>query len=146
MLPRLAVGLVLLGTVSLAACSDSDTNAAKEQAQTAIATAKANAPNSQDVQNAASNVQKDVKDAWTSLNVDRDRLVDRIQARNDPEAKKELLDNCRSAQEKIAKNDSARGKDVNDLCDKIRDTDINSRDAWNQIKDQMNKLNQEFGS
>ena len=137
--PRLLAGLVLFGAVGLAACSEDDTvdtSAAREQAQTA----------GQQAQSAAKDASKDVKEAWSGVRVDSDRLLDRIQARNDPEAKRELLDKCRNAQEKIAKSDSARAGDVNTLCDKIRDTDVNSRDSWNQIKDQMNQLNQQIGS
>ena len=146
-LPRMAAAVLMLGAVSLAACSESDvdTEQAKDQAQSAAQTARDSSAGQQ-AQAAAGTVQKEVKEAWSSVSVDSDRLLDRIQARNDPEAKTELLNKCRDAQEKIAKSDSARGGDVNKLCDQIRDTDVNNRDSWNQIKDQMTRLNQQLGS
>jgi len=143
--PRLAAAVLMLGAASLAACSESETDSAADQARSAAQTAvSSNA--GQQAQAAAGSVQKEVKDAWSSMSVDSDRLLDRIQARNDPEAKKELLDKCRNAQEKIAKSDNTRGGDVNKLCDQIRDADVNNRDSWNQIKDQMTRLNQQMGS
>ena len=79
------------------------------------------------------------------MRTDGERLVDRVQTGKDNDAKKQLLDNCRNAQERLAKQNSDRSDRVNKLCDRIRDTDVNAGDQWNSIKTELQQLNRELG-
>ena len=130
-LPRLALLAIplVLGMAIVSACSESETEDAKDT-----------------VQGASQDIQKQTKDAWAGLRTDSDRLVDQVQTRNDPEAKKKLLDNCRDSVEKMRKAKSTSADRVNQLCDQIRDADVNNADAWNNVKSRMTELNREIGS
>ena len=93
----------------------------------------------------ARSVRQETKDAWAKMGTDSDRLVDNVQKNKDEASKKTLLDNCRNAQEQMAKNDAERAKRVERVCDQIRDADPAKSDAWNDIKKRLDELNKEIG-
>lgn len=131
MLPRLVGALLLVGVTAGIACSDEgtvDQDKARDQANQASQT-----------------IQKETRDAWATLRTDGDKLVDQIQTRNDPEAKKQLVDQCRSTVEQMRKNDAPNADRVNTFCDQVRDTDTNNNDAWNKVKTELKDLNTRFG-
>ncbi len=123
-----------LGTVLILGCSQEDQNKAREKAATAQT----------QVKQSADDVKQQLNDAWASIRTDGERLVDQVQTRNDPSAKKNLLDDCRNALERIRKADSGRADQVDKLCNDIRDTDVNAKDKWNDIKARMQQLTKEF--
>jgi len=129
--PRLVAGVLFALSIAAVACSEDgtvDTDKAKEQANQAGET-----------------IRNETRDAWATMRTDGNRLVDQIQTRNDPEAQKQLLDNCRKSVEQMRKNDAPNSDRVNKLCDQIRDTDVKNSNAWNEIKTQFNDLNTRFG-
>jgi hypothetical protein len=95
----------------------------------------------QAVQDKATAARSQVQDAWAGLRTDGDRLVDQIKTHNDSSAKQNLLDSCRNAVEQLRKNENAQADSANDLCNKIRDTDVNAGAAWDSIKSQLDQLN-----
>ena len=123
--------VLLVAAVIAAGCSDDnkvDTDKAKAQAT-----------------KAAEQVKQQTRDAWASLRTDGDRLADQVQTRKDPEAKKQLLDKCRDAVERMRKDDQPNADRVNKLCDRIRDADPNDSATWNDVKAQIKDLNAQFG-
>ena len=128
-MPRLLTALLLLGAVVGVACDsdDTDTDAAQQQ-----------------VREASQNIRQEAREAWAGLRADGDQLVDRVQTRNDPNAKQELLDKCRDAQERLKKEDASGAGQVESFCNKVRDTDVNNNSAWNDIKNQLKDLNERY--
>jgi len=129
--PRLVAGVLLITSVVGVGCSDDgtvDTDKAKDQAN-----------------QASQSIKKETRDAWATMRTDGNRLVDQVQTRNDPEAQRQLLENCRKSVEQMRKNDAPNSDQVNRLCDRIRDTDVKNSNAWNEIKTQFNDLNTRFG-
>lgn len=102
--------------------------------------------NQSSVKETANDARTDARQAWASLRTNGERLIDRIQTRNDPEAKQQLLESCRNALERLRKDNSQFADNVSDVCDRIRDTDVNRTDAWNDIKARLNELNRDLGS
>lgn len=131
-LPRALAALLLVGVVAGVACSDDGTVDKDKAKDTASQT--------------AGQVKKETRDAWATLRTDGDKLIDQVQTRNDPEAKKQLLDRCRNTVESMRKSDQPNADQVNKLCDKIRDTEPSSQSAWTEIKNQYNDLNKKYGS
>ena len=130
-LPRLLAAALLATTAVAVACSDDgtvDEDKARDTANKATET-----------------IKKETRDAWATMRSDGTRLVDQVQTRNDPEAQKQLLENCRKSVEEMRKNDAPNSDRVNKLCDQIRDTDVRNSSAWNQIKTEYNELNTRFG-
>ena len=120
---------LILGMAIAAACSESEVDQAQD---TAKSTSK--------------DIQQQTKDAWASFRTDSDRLVDQVQTKNDPEAKKQLLDRCRNSVEQMRKANSTNADQVDKFCDQIRDADVNNKDAWNNVKSRLNELNKQIGS
>jgi hypothetical protein len=133
---RLLAALVLAGAAAGVACSDSgtvDKDTATDRAQTAATQVQ------QSAQNAANS--QDLQGAWASLRTDAYRLLDQMQTRADPDAKKQLLDRCRATQDQFKKNsDSANADKVGKFCDRVRDTDPSAQGAWNEVKSELTKL------
>jgi hypothetical protein len=98
------------------------------------------------VQDAVREVRQDSREAWSGLRSDGERLIDRVQARNDPDAKKELLDRCRDAEERLSKLRDSYAGDVNKLCDDIRDADVNNSGIWNEIERRFNQIDSRMRS
>lgn len=94
----------------------------------------------QQAEDAAEDVGEAAQDAFASLRTDGERLIDEIQTRNDPEAKEQLLDRCRDTLEQLREDASASADAVEEVCDLIRDTDVNDRDAWSDVKDRLDQL------
>lgn len=116
---------LLFGIVAVAACTESD---------------------KEDARNTAADAKQQAKDAWASLKTDGERLVDRVQTRNDPEAKQQLLDKCRDSLERLRKSDSSFADNVAKLCNQIRDADPGNSSAWNDIKSRIDQLNRDLSS
>lgn len=129
---RMLVALLLAGAVVAAACeSDSDVNSGQAQDR---------------ARDTTGTVRDQARDAWASLRTDGERLIDNIQTRNDPEAKQQLLDRCRDAEERLRENDSRNADRVNEFCDNVRDTDLNNTDAWERIKAEFEQLRDQIQS
>jgi hypothetical protein len=139
-LPKVVVSALLLVAVGAAACNGDDSrygNGDTRQQADEAAT---------QVRESATEVRNEVRQVWASLVTDADRLVDRVQTRNDPEAKQELLERCRDTLEQMRRNDSPGTDRVSTLCDRIRDTDVNNESGWEEIKRRFNDLRDDFGS
>jgi hypothetical protein len=129
---RMLVVLLLAGAVVAAACeSDSGVNSGQAQDR---------------ARDTTGTVRDQARDAWASLRTDGERLIDNIQTRNDPEAKQQLLDRCRDAEERLRENDSRNADRVNEFCDNVRDTDLNNTDAWERIKAEFEQLRDQIQS
>ncbi|MGD9893064.1 MAG: hypothetical protein AB7R89_21680 [Dehalococcoidia bacterium] len=129
-MPRLLVAVLLIGAVALVACEDgSDVTA--EQAQDRI-------------NETSDDVQAQADDVWADLRTDGERLIDEVQTRNDSDAKDQLLDRCRNAEEQLRKDDNANADRVNELCDDIRNADPDDSQAWTTIKARFDELSNEF--
>jgi vacuolar-type H+-ATPase subunit H len=122
---------------------------AQPQAREAVSNAQQQARDAanaaqQQAQQSGVNVQdlrQQARAAWASVRVDSERLIDQIQTRNDPRAKQDLLDRCRNAQERLkTSNADANAERVNELCDRIRATDVNNATAWDDIRTQFQRL------
>jgi len=133
LIPRLLAATLFAGAIVGVACSEDgtvDTERAAGQAQSA-----------------ATQVRQEAQNTWASLRTDGNRLIDQVQTRNDPDAKKQLLDRCRDTQEQFRKNDDSANADrVGQFCDRVQDTDPNSQGAWNEIKSEFQKLDDQFRS
>ena len=133
LIPRLLAAALFAGAVAGVACSDDgtvDTDRVADQAKTS-----------------ATQVRQEVQNTWASLRTDGNRLIDDVQARKDPDAKKQLLDRCRDTQEQFRKNDDSANADrVGSFCDRVRDADPNAQGAWNEIKSEFQKLDEQFRS
>lgn len=119
----LAAGLMVLGASALVACTEEDTDRVQSEAQ-----------------GAADRITQEMKDAWVSASVDGEKLIDDVQTRNDPEAKKKLLENCRKGEEQMRKANADAGKQMQQLCDQIRDADVNNKDAWDKVRTRWTEL------
>jgi nucleotidyltransferase/DNA polymerase involved in DNA repair len=115
---------VALATV-FAACGDNDVDpeATRETVEDA----------SQDARQAAEN-------AFASLRTDAERLLDEIQTRNAPQVKEQLLDRCRDALERLRQANSQHVGRVDALCNRIRETDPSNARAWQDVREEVNKL------
>ena len=132
LMPRLLAVVLLAGAIVGAACEEgSDVTA--DQAQDRI-------------NETSDDIQAQADDAWASLRTDGERLIDEVQTRNDPEAKDQLLDRCRDAEERLRQDDNANADRINEFCDEIRDTNPEDSDAWNAIKSRFDELNSTFRS
>jgi hypothetical protein len=111
-------------------CSEETENEARETATSL----------GQEARDAAGDLREAAGDAWASLRTDSERLVDEIQTRNDPKAKQDLLDRCRDSLEKLRRSNSDSAERVDRLCTRIRDTDVNAREAWNDVRRDINEI------
>lgn len=94
------------------------------------------------VEQAADEARQEAENAFASWRTDAERLLDEIQTRNAPEAKQQLLDRCRDALEQLREADSAQADRVDDLCNRIRDTEVSNMSVWREVKDEVAKLPQ----
>jgi hypothetical protein len=120
--------LLLVGATAAAACSDEE----QQEAHDTVATVSAEA-------------RQEAREAWASLWTEGERLLDRIETRNDPDAQQQLLGRCRDVLERLRKNASPQVERVDTLCDDIREANVNRSDAWDDIRARMQELNREFG-
>jgi hypothetical protein len=98
----------------------------------------------QQVREVGDEARQEAREAWAGIRTDGERLIDEIQTRNDPEAKQDLLNACRDALERLRKADAAIADRVQNLCDRIRDADVNTDEAWNDVKRRFQEINREF--
>lgn len=131
-IPRLlAVLAIAMAAVAVACEGGSDINT--EEAESTV-------------RDAANNAQQQAEDAWASLRTDGERLIDEVQTRNDPEAKDQLLNSCRDAEQRLRENDNANADRVNEFCDSVRDGDPNDTGAWERIKSEFQQLRNQIQS
>ncbi len=94
------------------------------------------------VEEAAGDARQEAENAFASLRTDAERLFDEIRTRNAPEVKQTLLDRCRDVVERLRQADSPNADRVDDLCNRIRDTDVKDAAAWQHVQDELAKLPQ----
>lgn len=125
---RRAIPAMIVALTVLAGCGDGDGDeTAAEQAGDTL-------------EGAAESVGDALDAAWASLTTNSERLVDEIQTSGDPQAKQELLDHCRDVLQQLRDADSERVDEVESLCDRIRDTNADDRDAWDEIEGDIDRL------
>jgi len=115
---------VALATL-LAACGDGDTDTEAT---------------GDTVEEAARDARQEAEDAFASLRTDGERLIDELQTRNAPEVKQQLLDRCRDALERLRQAGSDQTDRVDDLCNRIRETDPNDPALWRDVRQQLEQL------
>lgn len=123
---RFLAALVLSGSVALAACGDDADETAEDVRER--------------TEEVAEDAASAAREAWATLRTDTERLVDEIQTRNDPRTKQQLLDRCRDALQKLREARSDQADRAEEVCDLIRDTDVNDRDAWSDVKDRVERI------
>ncbi|MFP5316671.1 MAG: hypothetical protein ACLGI2_00040 [Acidimicrobiia bacterium] len=89
---------------------------------------------------AAGEARAAARDAWASVRTDAERLIDEIRTQDAPRLKEQLLDRCRDALERLREAGSDRSDEADRLCDRVRDTDVTSTDAWADIRRQIEQL------
>ncbi len=94
----------------------------------------------QETEQAADEARDAAQNAWASVRTDAERLVDQIRTQDAPRLKEQLLDRCRDTLERLRQAESERAGEVDRLCDRIRNTDVTSTDAWNDIKREIDQL------
>ncbi len=94
----------------------------------------------QQTEEAARDAREAAQDAWASVRTDAERLVDQIRTQDAPRLKEQLLDRCRDALERLRQAESDRAGEVDRLCNRIRETDVTSTDAWTDIKREIDQI------
>lgn len=92
------------------------------------------------VEEAARDAREEAKDTFASLRTDAERFLDEIRTRRAPEAKQALLDRCRDALERLRQAESTQAQRLDDLCNRIRDTEPTDTAAWQQVQDELDRL------
>lgn len=92
------------------------------------------------IERAGDEAQEAAREGMASLRTDVERFVDDVRTRNAPEAKQQLLDRCRDELERLRKTNSDSADRVAGVCDRIQNTDITNMSAWNEIKQEIEKL------
>lgn len=122
---RAVLGIVLAFALVSGACGDDvDTEATRDT-----------------VAESAEDAREAAEKAFAELRTQGERLVDEVQTMNAPEAKEQLLDRCRDALERLRRAESDRADQVDSLCNRIRDADVENDDRWREIKDELSRLN-----
>ena len=117
------LALIVAAAALVGACGDDDTDVEQEARE---ATADARAAG---------------QDAWASFRTDLERAVDEVDSLDDPKAKEELLESCRDTLESLRKAESAQADRVSAVCDRIRDTEADNRNSWEELKKEVAELN-----
>ena len=91
-------------------------------------------------EDAASAAAERLRTGWASLETNAERLVDRIKTDGDSEAKQELLDDCRDRLQDARAAGSDQADRIEGLCDRVRDTDVNAGDTWDEIRKQIEDI------
>lgn len=92
-------------------------------------------------EDAASAAAEQLRTGWASLETNAERLVDRIKTEGDAEAKQELLDQCRDRLQDARAAGSDQADRIESLCDRVRDTDANAGDTWDEIRKEIEDIN-----
>lgn len=122
---RAVLGIVLAFALVSGACGDDvDTEATRDT-----------------VAESAEDAREAAEKAFAELRTQGERLVDEVQTMNAPAAKEQLLDRCRDALERLRRAESDRADQVDSLCNRIRDADVENDDRWREIKDELSRLN-----
>ncbi|MDP8936212.1 MAG: hypothetical protein M3O23_00395 [Actinomycetota bacterium] len=94
------------------------------------------------VEERSTEAREQAENAFASFRTEAERLMDDIRARNAPEAKQVLLDRCRDALEQLRQANSDQTDRVDDLCNRIRDTEPTDTELWRQVQEEISKLPQ----
>ncbi len=92
------------------------------------------------VEDATRDARGEAENAFATLRTNGERLLDQIQTRNAPEAKQQLLDQCRDVLERLRRANSDQAGRVEALCNRIRDTDPANAAAWREVKAEIDRL------
>lgn len=118
--------IVMAGALALTACGD-DGDTATDNVE-------------QQTQEAAQDARARAQDLWASVRTDAERLLDEIRTQDAPRFKEELLARCRDALERTREAQSEAAGRVEDLCNRIQETDVGNVDAWADIKREIDQL------
>ncbi len=80
------------------------------------------------------------EEAFASLGIDAERLVDEIQANRAPQAEGDLLERCRDVLESIREAESESADRVDEICDRIHDADVDDAEVWNTIRQEIDEV------
>ncbi len=119
--------MLMAAVLLVGACGDEDADMAQERVP----------PQAEE---AARDASAATKDALASLRTDAERFVDNLQSSEAPRAKQALLDKCRDVLEKLRKDNSDAVGEAERACERIQETDVTDRDAWNQIRGEIRQL------
>ncbi len=119
--------MLMAAVLLVGACGDEDADMAQERVP----------PQAEEV---AQDASAATKDALASLRTDAERFVDNLQSSEAPRAKQALLDKCRDVLEKLRKDNSDAVGEAERACERIQETDVTNRDAWNQIRGEIRQL------
>lgn len=121
------LALLVACVVLLVACGNEDADTAQDQVP----------PQAEET---AQDASEATKDALASLRTDAERFVDELQTSEAPRAKQALLDKCRDVLERLRRDDSDAVPQAERTCERIQETDVTNRDAWNEIRAQIARL------
>lgn len=122
---------LLMATLVLVGCSEDTEREARETATSLR----------EEAEEATRDVREAAQDAWASLRTDGERLVDEVRTRDDPAAQQRLLEECRDTLERLRRAESPGAGRVDELCNRIRNTDVHDDSAWDDIKRELQRLN-----
>ncbi len=120
--------MLMAPVLLLVACGDEDADMAQDRV-------------SPQTEQAAQDAKAAARDALASLRTDAERFVNELQSTDAPKAKQALLDKCRDVLEKLRKENSDAVAQTERACERIQETDVSNRDAWEQIKSEIARLN-----
>ncbi len=121
------IAMVMAGALALVGCGDDGDTAADNVGQ--------------ETQEAAQDARTAARDVWASFRTDVERLVDEIRTQDAPRVKEELLQRCRDALERLRQAGSDQVDRVEQLCDRVQETDVGNTSAWNDIRREIEQLN-----
>lgn len=120
--------MLMAAVLLLGACGNEDADTAQDQVP----------PQAEET---AQDARAAARDALASLRTDAERFVDELQTSDAPRAKQALLDKCRDALEKLRMENSDLVDEAERACERIQGTELTNRDAWEQIKNEIARLN-----
>lgn len=134
----IAVVLVAVGGLFIGCGGDDDGQATSDTTQNDAGQV------ADDIQEGAENVASEaaqkLRTGWASLRTNSERLVDEIKTRNDSEAKQQLLDDCRNRLQEAREANSDQADRIESVCDRIRDTDVNAGETWDNIRKEIEDI------
>lgn len=92
------------------------------------------------IEQAGRDAQDAARDGLGGLRTDAERFIDDIQSRNASEAKQQLLERCRDSVERLRKASSDEAERVTAICERIQNSDLENRSAWDEIKQEIEKV------
>lgn len=92
------------------------------------------------IEEAGESASETAEEAFASLRTDAERLVDEIQANEAPQAKEDLLERCRDVLESLREAESESADRVGEICDRIRDADVQDAEVWDTIRQEIDEV------